>query len=128
MQQLVPIYFTPSVVSQLPCGSAKSESIVVSFVRATTMFDRIDVQNTLTMVTLGTEPKLADSEFRVWGTSEWVEIVVRITLLIGHNFVEFVGNAILCMLVGIVVGSLCRRSELPTPVAVTRRRRRCPRG
>ena len=128
MQELDPIYFAPSVVSQLLCGSATSGSIVISFVRATTVFDSVDIQNTLTVVTLGTESKLADPEFRVGCTSERFEVVAGITPLIGHNLVEFVGDAVLCVLVEIVIGSLCRRSELPTPLVVTHRRQRCLRG
>jgi hypothetical protein len=43
MQQLVSGTFTPSVVSQLVCKSAKSESIVVSFVRATAVLNGVDI-------------------------------------------------------------------------------------
>ena len=83
------------------CDPTESRSIVVSFVRATTVFNGVDVQNPLTVVTLGAESKLADSEFRVGCTSEWLKIVVGITPLVGHDLVEFVGNAILCMLIEI---------------------------
>ena len=92
------------------------------------MFDGVDIQDTLTVVALGTESKLADSEFRVGCTSEWFEAVVGITPLIGHNLVKLVGNAVSCMLVKLVIGSLCRRAELPAPLVITHRHQRCPRG
>ena len=92
------------------------------------MFDGVDIQDTLTVVALGTESKLADSEFRVGCASKWFEVVVGITLLIGYDLVKLVGNAGLCMLVEPVIGSLCRRAELPAPLVITHRHQRCPRG
>jgi hypothetical protein len=95
----------------------------VTFERATAVFGSVDIQDILTMTTLGT-----DSELRAGCTSEWFEVVGGVAPLVGYDLVELLGDSVLCVLVEIVIGSLCWGAELPTPLVVTHRRQRCPRG
>lgn len=61
MQQTVAVCFTPSSVKR-SLSRCAYRSIVVSSVRITAVFDSVDIQNLLAVVTLSTESELADSE------------------------------------------------------------------